>query len=281
MRSVLAFAKRNCMCFFRDRANVVFSLMSALIVVMLYLLMLRDMMISNHAGLPGVDNLIDAWVLAGLMGIISLTTGMGALQTMNTDMVEGKYVDLAVTPMSPWKITLGYILGTFAAALLMSLIMMAVSLSYLAATGCPIGAADIALAFVLAVPSCLSGCVIMYSMTSFLKSSGAFAGFFSIVSVLIGFLTGIYIPMGSLPEGMQVVGTAMPATHFASLFRQLLAGDALDYSFSGADASKFRLDMGFDLHFGDFVFDAWSSLLYILAFTAVFAVIAVIRMYRR
>lgn len=60
MRSVLVFARRNCLCFFRDRANVAFSLMAALIVVMLYLLVLRDMMISNYPGLPGAANLIDA-----------------------------------------------------------------------------------------------------------------------------------------------------------------------------------------------------------------------------
>lgn len=280
MRSVLMLAKRNCLCFFRDRANVMFSLMAALIVVMLYLLVLRDMMISNYPGLPGVDHLIDAWVLAGLMGIISLTSCMGALQTMNTDRSEGKDVDLMVTPMSPWKSSCGYILGTFAAAMLMSLAMMVLALAYLAASGCPMSGTGIALAFVLAVPSCLSGCIVMYGLTSFLKSSGAFAGFFSIVSVLVGFLTGIYMPMGSMPDGMQVVGTAMPATHFAALFRQLIAGDALDRSFAGADASQFRLDMGFDLHFGDFMFDAWTSLIYVTVFTAVFVVIAVIRMKR-
>ena len=58
------------------------------------------------------------------------------------------------------------------------------------------------------------------------------------------------------------------------------AVDALDKSFAGADTSQFRLDMGFDLHFGDFMFDAWTSLLYVTAFTAVFVVIAVIRMKR-
>ncbi len=278
MRSVLMLAKRNCLCFFRDRANVMFSLMAALIVVMLYLLVLRDMMISNYPGLPGVDNLIDAWVLAGLMGIISLTSCMGALQTMNTDRSEGKDVDLMVTPMSPWKISCGYILGTFAAAMLMSFAMMVLALVYLAATGCPMKASNIALAFLLAVPSCLSGCIIMYALTSFLKSNGAFAGFFSIVSVLIGFLTGIYMPMGSMPDGMQIVGTAMPATHFSSLFRQLLAGDALERSFAGMDTSEFKLDMGFDLHFGDFMFDTWSSLAFVTVVTAVFVVIAVLRM---
>lgn len=280
MRSVLVFARRNCLCFFRDRANVAFSLMAALIVVMLYLLVLRDMMISNYPGLPGAANLIDAWVLAGLMGIVSVTSCMGALQTMNADRAEGRDADLLVTPMGPWRIACGYILGTFVSAMALSIAMMVLALVYLIATGCPMGASDIALAFVLSVPSCMSGCIIMYALTSFITSSGAFSGFFSIVSVLIGFLTGIYMPMGSLPDGMQIVGTALPATHFAAVFRQLIAGDALDRSFDGADPSEFRSDMGFDLHFGDFMFDAWSSAVYVVIVTAAFIAIAVLRMKR-
>ena len=62
------------------------------------------------------------------------------------------------------------------------------------------------------------------------------------------------------------------------IFRQLIAGDALDKSFAGMDASEFRLDMGFDLHFGDFMFDTWSSLAFVTAVTAVFVVVAVLRM---
>ena len=281
MRTVLALVKRNCICFFRDRANVVFSLMAAGIVVMLYLFVLRDMMISDNAGLPDVANLMDAWVLAGIAGIVSVTSCMGALQTMNTDRAEGKDTDFLVTPAGQWRLALGYILGTFVAAFLFTLIILAGSLLFLVATGCPLDAVNVALAILLTIPASLSGCIIMYALTSFVKSTGGFASFFSIVSVAIGFLTGIYIPMGSMPEGMQVVGTLMPATHMSSIFRDLIAGGALDQSFAGIDPTSFRANMGFDLSLGDFQFDTATSLLYVLGVTAAFLVVAIVLVKKR
>ncbi len=281
MRTVLALVRRNCLCFFRDRANVAFSLMAAGIVVMLYLFVLRDMMISDNAGLPDVANLMDSWVLAGIAGIVSVTSCMGALQTMNTDRVEGKDTDFLVTPAGRWRLAFGYILGTFVAAFLFTLIILACSLLFLVATGCPLDAANVLLAVLLTIPASLSGCIIMYALTSFVKSTGGFASFFSIVSVAIGFLTGIYIPMGSMPDGMQMVGTLMPATHMSSVFRQLIAGDALDRSFAGMDPARFRTDMGFDLSLGGFQFDAFSSLLYVIAVTAGFLAVAVLLVRKR
>ena len=281
MRTVLALVKRNCICFFRDRANVVFSLMAAGIVVMLYLFVLRDMMISDNAGLPDVANLMDAWVLAGIAGIVSVTSCMGALQTMNTDRAEGKDTDFLVTPAGQWRLALGYILGTFVAAFLFTLIILAGSLLFLVATGCPLDAVNVALAVLLTIPASLSGCIIMYALTSFVKSTGGFASFFSIVSVAIGFLTGIYIPMGSMPEGMQVVGTLMPATHMSSIFRDLIAGGALDQSFAGIDSTSFRAKMGFDLSLWDFQFDTVTSLLYVLGVTAAFLVVAIVLVKKR
>jgi len=281
MRTVLALVKRNCICFFRDRANVVFSLMAAGIVVMLYLFVLRDMMISDNAGLPDVANLMDAWVLAGIAGIVSVTSCMGALQTMNTDRAEGKDTDFLVTPAGQWRLALGYILGTFVSAFLFTLIILAGSLLFLVATGCPLDAVNVALAVLLTIPASLSGCIIMYALTSFVRSTGGFASFFSIVSVAIGFLTGIYIPMGSMPEGMQVVGTLMPATHMSSIFRDLIAGGALDQSFAGMDSSEFRADMGFDLSLWGYQFDVVTSLLYVFGVTAAFLVVAILLVKKR
>ncbi len=281
MKMLLALVKRNCISFFRDRTNVAFSLMAALIVVMLYLFVLRDMMISDYQGLPGVDNLIDAWVLAGIMGIVSITSCMGALQTMNTDLVEGRDTDFRVTPVGGWRMAFSYILSTFVASMVFTAIIFVISLLFLVAVGCPMSAFGVAATFLLTIPSALSGCIIMYALTSFIKSPGGFASFFSIVSVAIGFLTGIYIPMGSMPDGMQMLGTLMPATHMSSVFRQLLAGDALDASFAGVDASSFRLDMGFDLKLGDFVFDIPSSLLYVAAVSALFLLVSLILIKRR
>ena len=284
MNGMLFLAKRNVTCYFRDRASVVFSLMAVIIVVMLYLLFLRNMLVSSYPDMDGMPQLIDAWVMAGILGIVPVTTSAGSLQTMIEDRTSGRIRDILVTPMSPAQIAGGYIIGTFLVGLSMSVITLAVCLVYLAATGCPLSAGGVATSVALLVPSSLSGSIIVYAITSFLKSTGAFSGFFTVVSVLIGFLAGIYMPMGTMPDAMQVVGTLVPASHMAAMFRDGLAGDALDSVFSGAPSETlagFRSDMRFDLGLGGFSFDPAASMVYVAAITALFFAVAVVGIRRR
>ena len=275
MSAMMCLARRNVLCYFRDRASVVFSLMAVIIVVMLYLLFLRNMLVESYPDMEGMSQLIDAWVLAGILGIVPVTTSAGSLQTMVEDRAGGRIRDILVTPMTPAQIAGGYIISTFIVGLAMSAITLAVCVAYLTATGCPLSASGVGMSAVLLVPS---------SITSFLKSTGAFSGFFTVVSVLIGFLAGIYMPMGTMPAAMQTIGTLVPASHMAALFRDSLAGDALDGVFAGAPAEtldSFRAEMGFDLLLGGLQFDAGTSMLYVLGITALFFVIAVMGLRRR
>lgn len=284
MSGTLWLARRNILCYFRDRASVAFSLMAVLIVVLLYLLFLRNMLIESYPDLDGMSNLIDAWVLAGILGIVPVTTSAGSLQTMIEDRSSGRIRDVLVTSMSPSQIAWGYILSTFAVGLAMSAITLVICVAYLSATGCPLSAYGVAMSAVLLVPSSLSGSIIIYAITSYLRSTGAFSGFFTVVSVLIGFLAGIYMPMGTMPAGMQAVGTVVPASHMAALFRDALAGDALNEVFSGAPAetvADFRQEMGFDLSIGGLQLDPAMCILYVLAVTALFLAVAVAGMMRR
>ena len=277
MNGMFALAKRNTLCYFRDRAAVVFSLMGVLVVVMLYLLFLRNMLIDSAADVPGISSQVDAWVL-------SVTTSAGSLQTMIEDRANNRDRDVKVTPMSPMEIAGGYIISTAIVGMVMSIITFVISVAYLAATGCPLYTSGILMSLVLLVPSALSGSIIIYAITSFFKSTGAFSGFFTIVSVLIGFLAGIYMPMGVMPGAMQTIGSLVPASHMASLFRQNLGGASLDEIFNGADPSMvtdFRTEMGYDLSIGGFDFTPELSILYVVAVTAVFFAIAVLNVKRR
>ena len=284
MNASLALAKRCSLNYFRDRQSVFFSLMGVLIVVLLYLLFLRNMLIESYPDVSGMGSLIDAWVLSGILGIVPVTTCAGALQTMVEDRTEGRERDILVTPMTPSQIAIGYILSTFVVGLVMSLITFVICVAYLAATGCPLSSSGALTSLILLIPSALSASVIMYTITSFLKSTGAFSGLFTVVSVLIGFLAGIYMPMGTMPEAMNAVGTLVPASHMATLFRDNLAVDALNGAFGrmpAGELASFRADMGFDLHLGGFEFSTETMIAYTLLITAVFFAVAVVRMKRR
>ncbi len=284
MNGVMSLAKRNFMCFFRDRSAVVFSLIAVLIVIMLYLFFLRNMLVDSYPSIDGMSKLIDAWVLSGIMGIVAVTCSAGSLQIMIDDKVTGKLRDLSMTSMSSYGISAGYVLSTFAVGMAMSLITLVLSVIYLFVTGAELSLISIVLAIILTIPSALSGSIIIYALVSFIGSPGAFSGMFAVVSVLIGFLTGIYMPMGTMSEGMQIVGTLVPASHMAMLFRNILCSDMLNSVFEGAPLDvleKFRYEMGFDLHLGDFDFTYLTSIIYVIGVTVVFFVIAVVAMRRR
>ena len=278
MSSVVSFAKRCCLLYFRDKGAVFFSLMASLIVVMLYLLFLRDSLISGNEGIRDMGHLVDAWVLSGILGITAVTCSAGALQTMVTDRSDGKVSDFKVTPMGPYQLAAGYVLSTFIVGLIMSYAILAIAVAYMAMTRCPISVSGTIISAVLVIPAALSGSVIMFAISTFIRTVGAFSGMYTVVSVAIGFITGIYVPFGSMPSVIGSSAVFVPATQMSSLFRKYLAGEAMDNSMEGAAAetvAEFRTDMGFDLFIGDTEFTVLMSLLYVLAVTAVFFLIAV------
>ena len=286
MSEILALTKRNCLCYFRDRASVFFSLLGVLIVILLYLIFLKDMLvdsfmneISGMVTRDSVKEYVDAWVMAGILAIVSVTTSAGSLQTMISDRVAGRDRDMMMTSLSPAKISAAQVLSTFFVGQIMSLIAFAIAIGYLAMTGCEMSAAGIAETLLLTVPASLSGAIIVYTLTCRMRSEGAFSGFSTVLGVLIGFLTGIYMPLGTMSEGMQTIGSMMPATHIAALMRQSLSTEAFNKIMTGAPSETYDeiwYTMGYQIKLFGMEFSPLMSVLYVVIVTAVFFGIAVV-----
>ncbi len=285
MNDILALTKRNCLCYFRDRASVFFSLLGVLIVILLYLIFLKDMLvdsfmneISDMVSRDSVKEYVDAWVMAGILAIVSVTTSAGSLQTMISDRVSGKDRDTKMTSLSSAKISAAYILSTFLVGQIMSLIAFAIAIGYLAATGCEMSSIGIVKTLLLTIPASLSGAIIVYTLTCRMRSEGAFSGFSTVLGVLIGFLTGIYMPLGTMSEGMQTIGSMMPATHMAALIRQTLSTEAFDKIMTGAPAETYDeiwFTMGYQIELFGMEFSPLMSVIYVLVVTAAFFGLAV------
>jgi multidrug/hemolysin transport system permease protein len=106
---------------------------------------------------------------------------------------------------------------------------------------------------------------------SFFKSQQAFSTASTIIGTLIGFLTGIYLPIGNLPSSVQTIIKAFPVSHAAALFRQVIMEEPLKFSFGGVDprfVTGFKEYMGVIYNFGGSEVSPLISVL-ILAGTAV------------
>jgi multidrug/hemolysin transport system permease protein len=91
-------------------------------------------------------------------------------------------------------------------------------------------------------------------LVSFFQSNNAFATASTIIGTMIGFLTGIYLPIGQLPSAVQWVIRVFPPSHSAVLLRQVIMTEPLAQTFAGVPAEYlegFKETMGIVFKFGD------------------------------
>jgi multidrug/hemolysin transport system permease protein len=214
-----------------------------------------------------------------MIAVTSVTSCLGALSVCVADK-RGAAKDFLTSPVSRGKITMGYITGSGAVGLIMTVIALALCEVYIVANG---GAAPSPAGFTLllltVVLSVLCGNAIVFFVSIFIKTESAFAALSTIIGTLIGFLMGIYIPVGSLPDGVQWAIKCFPMSHAASMFKQILADGELAALFANAPPealSGFREAFGVTFAYGGFTGGFWFSALVLAATTVLFYLLSAV-----
>lgn len=274
---------RNLKIFFRDKGAVIFSLLGVLIVVGLYILFLGDAYTDSLADFKDSDKFMNCWIMAGLLAITSVTTTMGAFGTMVQDKEKKIFKDFYCAPVSRSSITLSYIISSAVVGLIMTGIVLVIALVYLTVTESITLSAMLIVKLVgLSILTSLSNTAIVLFLVSFMTSEKAFSAITGVISALIGFITGIYLPIGNLPDGVQYVVKCFPTSHSAVLFRQLLMGD-LEESVENfppeaqADAlTGLKESLGVIFKFGDTECTAYASVLILAGTLVVFSILSIL-----
>lgn len=272
MNVALALAGRNLRIFFRDRTQVFFSLLSVFIIIGLYVLFLGDMMMTGVTA-PGVDTrfLMDSWIMAGLVTVTSVTTIMGAFGILVEDKTRRIVKDFKSAPIRRWQLVAGYFLSTMAIGMIMCCVALALTELYVLSSGghlLPVGALLRSLAVLLLAVLCSSAMI--FCLVSVFQTSGSFSTASMLIGTMIGFLTGIYIPIGSMPEGVQTVIRLFPPTHAAVLLRQIMMEVPMREVFAGAPPEvvrDFSSKLGVELTFFGETASPGFSLLFLIVTT--------------
>ncbi len=118
----------------------------------------------------------------------------------------------------------------------------------------------------------------------FFQTSNAFAAASTVVGTLLGFLAGIYIPIGSLPDYLQTIVKLFPVSHSAALFRQVLMETPLINSFAEASVKikeAFLFNMGVFYKLNGEKMSSLFSVFYLGATTLVFFILSLLIMKRK
>lgn len=291
MNKILKLAGRNIKIYLRDRSAVFFSLLSMLIVIVLMLVFLGDMNVNSitdllaQYGLGSADDngknaklLVLLWTTGGVLCVNGVTVTTMTLSIMINDAARGRLNSFRTAPISRVSLALGYIFSSWAASVFICLITLAASEIFAAANGArlPGMAGQLGLIGTIALNS-FTCAGVMYFAASLVRTEGAWSGFATLIGTLVGFIGGIYLPIGTLPEAVQTVLKCLPTIYGCSLFRSILTESALAQTFGGAPealVSEYSDAMGITLKFGETEIGTGLQLAILAGYGIIFAVAA-------
>lgn len=238
MESLWSLTVRNNKVFRRDRTQVFFSLLSVIIVVVLYALFLQKMQIDAIGQVanatPEMVTMVNEWLVAGLLSMIGVTTTLGAFGIAVQDMESKSAADFLTAPVSRAKIQFSYVLNAFGIGLVFSFIALIGCEIFIVSTGgnwLPLG--DLMKVSGLLILSVLLASTFNMFLVLWVRSQNAFSTLSTMVGTLLGFLCGVYVPIGVLPGFAQNMIMYFPISHMTLLLRDAFMHNSVQTVFSG------------------------------------------------
>lgn len=286
VKAVFLLVKRGLKIFLKDKTTVFFSLLAPLIVLVLFVLFLRELQLSSlrtaMAGAPVDEALlgafIDGWMLAGVMAVSCITVSFSANNIMVQDKQRGVINDALASPVRRGVLTASYYVYNFIVTLVICAAVLAVGLIYLAFSGWHLSFADVINIIALLLVSALSAMAISVFICSFLKTESALGGLVGIMSAAIGFLCGAYFPLSMLPDWIGYAVLIIPGTYSAALFRTFFMNGALEKITAAAPGTENALKEGYSMQLDFFGTQLGTAETYLIfaAVTLVFILLNII-----
>lgn len=256
MRGFLGLTKRNLLLFFKDKQSIIFSLLTSMIVLALYLLFLKDTFVnamdSAMNQFPSLSSLIDKndkdmfanlILLTGILGSAMITVPYNCLITLVKDRENKVDYDILATPLKRGQIIFSYFISAALSSVILTSIILAIGLGVIGMQGdIYLGIGEILKAFGVVALGSISATSIFMIVVLFFKSVSASGAFFGMLSAASGFIIGAYIPISQFSESVQTVCNIFPASQITIVLRNVLINGLLEHmntSLAGADQGMF------------------------------------------
>ena len=228
LRACSTLVKRNVSMYFKDKGTFFTSLITPMILLVLYATFLYNVYEDSFLaqlpeGMPIDDSLIRGLVggvlLSSLLAVSTVTVPFCANLFMVQDRITGARGDLSIAPVKASSLAFGYYIATVINGLIISFVALAMGLLYLAFIGWYLSFTDILLLASDVVLLVLFGTALSSLICYPLRSQGAMSAVGTIVSSCYGFICGAYMPISSFGEALQNAVVFLPGTHGTSLLR--------------------------------------------------------------
>lgn len=290
MEQFLVLTARNVKVYIRDKGAVFFSFLSALIVICLMVFFLGDMNIDGitelldafscgeqEKNMKNAELLVLAWTSAGILSINAVTVSLAVYSGMIKDRVNGRLNAIYTAPISRLKIALSYIASAWTASVLVCVLTLGITEVYGIISGmAPYTFMEHVQLLGMIMVNSFAYASLMYPLALLAKTEGAWSGFGTVIGTLVGFLGGIYIPIGSLADSISGVMKCTPIIYGTSMFREVMTKSILDSTFEGVPVEvvdEYCEIMGIQLGVADYTLTLRDEWLILLACGIIFLII--------
>ena len=260
MRGILGFIKRNVLLFFKDWQSILFSLLTSIIVLVLYLLFLKGTFVSaiqrameQYPGLysmvsqKDIDMFANLFLLSGILGSAMISVPFSCITVLVKDRANKVDYDILATPMKREQIIFAYFVSAVLTSTLLTDIILAVGLIGIRMQGnMYLNASQVVKAFSIVALGSISASAIFMIIVLFFKTVSACEAFFGILSAASGFVIGAYIPISQFSNEVQTVCNLFPASQITIMLRNILLNGLLEHintSLAGTDQGMFVLSL--------------------------------------
>ena len=229
MSILTSLIKRNTKLYFKDKAMFFTSLITPLILLVLYGTFLSKVFEDSFrgalsaAGGTATDELIGGCVggvlASSLLAVCCVTVAFCSNMLMVQDKVTGARRDLTISPVGKGTLALSYYISTLISTLIVCFVAMGICLLYISSIGWYMTVSDVLLIMLDVFLLVMFGTALSSIINHFLSSQGQISAVGTIISAGYGFICGAYMPISQFDEGLQKVLSFLPGTYGTSLLK--------------------------------------------------------------
>ena len=228
-RKFISLIGRNTKCYFKDIFTFFMSLLTPIILFILFVTFLRTVYIDNFERIfseygisiePRILNgVAGAWLMSSILSVSAVTVAFCSNTVMIADKINSSVNDFRVSPVKSTTISLAYFVSNFFVTFIVLITVMLIGHIYLAAIGWYIPVGDVFLILVDIICGILFGTLLAGIVGSFISTNGGASAVSTLVSSMYGFICGAYMPISTFPNGLQNVLSLLPGTYSVGIIR--------------------------------------------------------------
>lgn len=206
---LIALTKRNIKLYFKDKTTFFMSLITPIILLILFVLFLKNIYVNSIDSVLEPINIeisnrvkqgfVASWLVSSIISTSAVSISFCSSTLMVNDKLTKAEIDLDVSPLPFYIKKLSYLLSTFISTSIIMLIVLAIGFIYIAFVGWYLTFIDVLRIIISTLLLTLFGTTLSCIIFSFVKTQGGISTIATLVSSCYGFMSGAYTPLSQYP----------------------------------------------------------------------------------